>query len=148
MLWSCWRTSSNRSRQGNETCKSHRNPRRQPRGRWRASPSRPRRGAAPTPSPRASRGTAPGSGSGRGGVERGGGGGLGGEARRRLLASACEGLADASPETILDRTLRDLYDGVPMEEVRKSAILAARALIEKDPAYSYVTARLLLPTIP
>src|SRR6185295_12256150 len=39
---------------------------------------------------------------------------------------------------------RDLYDGVPMEEVRKSAVLAARALIEKDPAYSYITARLLL----
>ena len=34
-----------------------------------------------------------------------------------------------------------------MEEVRKSAVLAARALIEKDPAYSYVTARLLLDTI-
>ena len=34
-----------------------------------------------------------------------------------------------------------------MEEVRKSAVLAARALIEKDPAYSYVTARLLLHTI-
>jgi ribonucleoside-diphosphate reductase alpha chain len=31
--------------------------------------------------------------------------------------------------------------------VRKSAILAARALIEKEPAYSYVTARLLLNTI-
>ncbi len=31
--------------------------------------------------------------------------------------------------------------------MRKSAILAARALIEKDPAYGYVTARLLLNTI-
>jgi len=31
--------------------------------------------------------------------------------------------------------------------VRKSAVLAARALIEKDPAYSYVTARLLLNII-
>src|SRR5437764_95481 len=50
----------------------------------------------------------------------------------------------AMPEAILDATLRDLYDGVPMEEVRKSAVLAARSLIEKDPAYSYVTARLLL----
>jgi ribonucleoside-diphosphate reductase alpha chain len=29
---------------------------------------------------------------------------------------------------------RDLYDGVPMEEVRKSLILAARGLIEQDPA--------------
>jgi ribonucleoside-diphosphate reductase alpha chain len=65
----------------------------------------------------------------------------------RLVESACEGLADASPEPILEATLRDLYDGVPMEEVRKSAVLAARALIEKEPAYGYVTARLLLNTI-
>jgi ribonucleoside-diphosphate reductase alpha chain len=66
---------------------------------------------------------------------------------QRLVESACEGLADARPQPILEATLRDLYDGVPMAEVRKSAVLAARALIEKDPAYSYVTARLLLDTI-
>jgi ribonucleoside-diphosphate reductase alpha chain len=41
-----------------------------------------------------------------------------------------------SPEPILAETRRNLYDGVPIEEVRKSAILSARALIEKDPAYS------------
>ncbi|MBM3367277.1 MAG: ribonucleoside-diphosphate reductase subunit alpha, partial [Betaproteobacteria bacterium] len=63
-----------------------------------------------------------------------------------LLAGACEGLA-AKPAPIREALLRDLYDGVPMDEVRKSAILAARALIEKEPAYSYVTARLLLNTI-
>jgi ribonucleoside-diphosphate reductase alpha chain len=64
-----------------------------------------------------------------------------------LIEAACEGLADASPEPILEATLRDLYDGVPMDEVRRSAVLAARALIEKEPAYGYVTARLLLNTI-
>ncbi len=69
------------------------------------------------------------------------------EALQRLVAAACEGLADPRPEAILDTTLRDLYDGVPLDEVRKSAVMAARALIEKDPAYSYVTARLLLNTI-
>src|SRR6267378_2446878 len=69
------------------------------------------------------------------------------EALRRLVVAACEGLADALSEPILEATLRDLYDGVPMDEVRKSAVLAARALIEKDPAYSYVTARLLLDII-
>ena len=70
------------------------------------------------------------------------------EALTRLLHSACVGLEGvASPQAILEATLRDLYDGVPMDEVRKSAILAARALLEKDPAYSYVTARLLLNTI-
>ncbi|MGH8736455.1 MAG: ribonucleoside-diphosphate reductase subunit alpha [Burkholderiales bacterium] len=69
-------------------------------------------------------------------------------ALERLVASACAGLeSSATPGAILEATLRDLYDGVPMEEVRKSAIMAARALIEKDPAYSYVTARLLLNTI-
>src|SRR2546427_4520819 len=65
-------------------------------------------------------------------------------ALRALVQAACEGLAETAPEAILEATLRDLYDGVPMEEVRKSAVLAARALIEKDPAYSYVTSRLLL----
>jgi ribonucleoside-diphosphate reductase alpha chain len=66
------------------------------------------------------------------------------DALTHLVTAACEGLADASPQAILEATLRDLYDGVPMDEVRKSAVMAARALIEKDPAYSYVTARLLL----
>jgi ribonucleoside-diphosphate reductase alpha chain len=69
------------------------------------------------------------------------------DALARLVAAACEGLPDAKADAILDTTLRDLYDGVPLDEVRKSAILAARALIEKDPAYGYVTARLLLNTI-
>ncbi len=65
-----------------------------------------------------------------------------------LIASACENLgADVEPKLILDATLRDLYDGVPLEEVHKCAILAARMLIERDPDYSYVTARLLLHTI-
>src|SRR4029079_1170381 len=65
-----------------------------------------------------------------------------------VLAAACAGLEPAaSPAAIRESTLHDLYDGVPMDEVRKSSILAARALIEKDPAYSYATARLLLHTI-
>jgi ribonucleoside-diphosphate reductase alpha chain len=65
-----------------------------------------------------------------------------------LIEASCEGLGDqVSAKPILDAILRDLYDGVRMEEVRKSTILAARSLIEKDPAYSQVTARLLLNTI-
>jgi ribonucleoside-diphosphate reductase alpha chain len=65
-----------------------------------------------------------------------------------LVRSACEGLSEyVTPESILSETFKNLYDGVPLEEVHKSAILAARALLEKDPAYSYVTARLLLHTM-
>ena len=65
-----------------------------------------------------------------------------------LIHSSCEGLGDdVKPEVILEQTLRDLYEGVPQDEVFKSAILAARSLLEKDPAYTKVTARLLLHTI-
>jgi ribonucleoside-diphosphate reductase alpha chain len=65
-----------------------------------------------------------------------------------LIESACVDLGSTvSPALILQGTLKDLYDGVPMEEVRKCVILAARQLIEKDPGYSYVTARLLLNSI-
>ncbi|MGD9943113.1 MAG: ribonucleoside-diphosphate reductase subunit alpha [Burkholderiaceae bacterium] len=67
---------------------------------------------------------------------------------RALIASACAGLGDVvSVDAVLGETIKNLYDGVPLEEVHKSAILSARALIEKDPAYSQVTARLLLHTI-
>ena len=65
-----------------------------------------------------------------------------------LVHEACEGLGRAvDPEKILQATLKDLYEGVPVEEVRKSLILSSRSMIEKDPAYSYVTARLLLNTL-
>ena len=65
-----------------------------------------------------------------------------------LVETACKDLGDGvSAKAILDETMRNLYHGVPLDEVYKSAILAARALIEKDPAYSQVTARLLLHTV-
>jgi ribonucleoside-diphosphate reductase alpha chain len=64
-----------------------------------------------------------------------------------LVQASCEGLAGVESERILKATLKDLYDGVPMDEVRKCVVLAARTLIEKDPAYSFVTARLLLDSI-
>src|SRR5687768_7089908 len=65
-----------------------------------------------------------------------------------LIESACAGLgADVKPDPIMAETMRNLYDGVPMDEVYKASILAARTLIEKDPDYTYATARLLLHTI-
>ena len=70
------------------------------------------------------------------------------DALKRLIESACEGLsADVSSEPIVAETMRNLYDGVPIDEVYKASILAARTLIEKDPDYTFATARLLLHTI-
>jgi ribonucleoside-diphosphate reductase alpha chain len=65
-----------------------------------------------------------------------------------LVESACADLgADVKAEPILAETRRNLYDGVPIDEVYKASILAARTLIEKEPAYTRATARLLLHTI-
>jgi len=67
---------------------------------------------------------------------------------KSLMLNACAGLGkDVSAEPIVAETMRNLYDGVPMEEVYKASILASRTLIEKDPDYTYVTARLLMHTI-
>ncbi|MDD3883927.1 MAG: ribonucleoside-diphosphate reductase subunit alpha [Gallionella sp.] len=62
-----------------------------------------------------------------------------------IVSAACIGLGEAvDPAAVIALTTKDLYDGVPAREVRKCLILSARSLIEKEPAYNYVTARLLL----
>ena len=73
--------------------------------------------------------------------------GPGRAARRWSSRPAPAWAPTSSAEPILAETRRNLYDGVPMDEVYKAAILAARTLIEKDPAYTRATARLLLHTI-
>lgn len=64
-----------------------------------------------------------------------------------VIQAACEGLLEVNPKLILDEALKNLYDGVSEDEVFKSVILAARQLIESEPAYNSVTARLLMHTI-
>lgn len=67
---------------------------------------------------------------------------------RNLINAACVNLNQlVDAEAILTETVKNLYHNVPVEELYKSAILAARAMMEKEPAYSQVTARLLLHTI-
>ena len=65
-----------------------------------------------------------------------------------IIEAACAGLGtDIQPQPIMAETLRNLYDGVPIDEVYKASVLAARTLIEKDPDYTYVAARLLFHTV-
>ncbi|VVE44817.1 ribonucleoside-diphosphate reductase subunit alpha [Pandoraea anhela] len=69
-------------------------------------------------------------------------------ALRGVVKAACENLGgEVSAEPILAETIKNLYDGVPLSQVYDSAILASRTLIEKEPAYSQVTARILMHTI-
>jgi ribonucleoside-diphosphate reductase alpha chain len=65
----------------------------------------------------------------------------------RRATAACVALTDADPALVVDHALGNLYDGVPAAEVDKALILAARTLIERDPAYSRVAARLHLQAL-
>jgi ribonucleoside-diphosphate reductase alpha chain len=65
-----------------------------------------------------------------------------------MVTEACVNLGDAvQPSVIVDQAMRDLYDGMPFDEVRRALILSARSLIEREPAYNYVTARLQLDLV-
>ncbi len=67
------------------------------------------------------------------------------EARmHRLSAEACVGLTGVDGEEVVVAAVRDLYDGIPEAELSQALTLAARARIEKEPNYTYVSARLLL----
>lgn len=61
-----------------------------------------------------------------------------------VIQEACAGLSEVNADYILQDTLRNLFDGIPQHEVGKAMQLSARAMIETDPNYSYVAARLLL----
>jgi ribonucleoside-diphosphate reductase alpha chain len=67
---------------------------------------------------------------------------------RARIEHACkgyEGLVDS--EVVLQEALKNFYEGIKLEEIDQANIMAARAKIEKDPAYSYVAAKLLLDII-
>jgi ribonucleoside-diphosphate reductase alpha chain len=65
-----------------------------------------------------------------------------------MVSDACLDLgAEVSPKVVVEQAVRDLYDGISFNDVRLALILSARSLIEREPAYNYVTARLLLDSI-
>ncbi|MBX3708842.1 MAG: ribonucleoside-diphosphate reductase subunit alpha [Gammaproteobacteria bacterium] len=63
---------------------------------------------------------------------------------QKQIQTACTGLASVSPEHIIEDVKRNLFDKVPAREVNKALVMSARTLIEKEPNYTYVAARLLL----
>ncbi|MEQ6916440.1 ribonucleoside-diphosphate reductase subunit alpha [Halomonas aquatica] len=60
-----------------------------------------------------------------------------------LVSDACEGLANVDAQKIVEDSLKNLYDGVTVDGVSQALMMTARTLVEKDPDYTYVTARLL-----
>ena len=66
---------------------------------------------------------------------------------KTVIAEACDGLSDVDGALVLQETLKNLYDGVTQADVNAALIMSARTIVEKEPNYSYVTARLLLDDI-
>ncbi|MFD2191109.1 ribonucleoside-diphosphate reductase subunit alpha [Pistricoccus aurantiacus] len=60
-----------------------------------------------------------------------------------LVFDACEGLENVDARRIVEDSLKNLYDGVGLEGVATALMMTARTLVEKEPNYTYVTARLL-----
>jgi len=69
------------------------------------------------------------------------------ERLQTIVNEACIGLESVSADEILEETLKNLYDGVSYTEVNTSLVMTARTMVEQDPNYSYVTARLLSDNI-
>jgi len=63
---------------------------------------------------------------------------------RTVVSEACAGLSGTDVEEVVTAALRDLYDGISEAELSQALTLAARARIEKEPNYTYASARLLL----
>ena len=64
-----------------------------------------------------------------------------------LINDACEGLEEVSVKEVLDEALKNLYDGVSISDMRTSLVMSARTKVEKEPNYSFVTARILMDQI-
>ena len=66
---------------------------------------------------------------------------------KTIVEEACEGLLDVSSEEIIEEAKKNLYNGVNMADVRSSLVMTARTLVEKEPNYTFVTARILLDNL-
>lgn len=64
-----------------------------------------------------------------------------------IVAEACRDLADVNPEPVIKDALRNLYSQAKLDDVHKALIMSARALVETEPNYTYVSARLLLDSM-
>lgn len=64
-----------------------------------------------------------------------------------IVAEACRELDNVKAEPVIKDALRNLYNQAKLEDVHKALIMAARTLVEKEPNYTYVSARLLLDSL-
>jgi len=66
---------------------------------------------------------------------------------RTVINDACAGLNDVDAERLMTSAQKNLYNGIKQKDISTALIMAARPLIEEEPNYSYVSARLLLDSL-
>ena len=64
-----------------------------------------------------------------------------------MIADATEGLEAVDGQKVLADAMRGLFDGMSETDVCPAMVMSARTLIEQEPNYSYVAARLLLDSL-
>ena len=63
---------------------------------------------------------------------------------KTIVTEACSELSGVDAAAILTDVKRNLFDGVASNEVAKALVLSARTLVETEPNYTFVAARLVL----
>jgi len=61
-----------------------------------------------------------------------------------IVNEACAGLDGVDAVPVVTETRRNIYDGISQDELALAAVMAARTLVEQEPNYTFVSARLLL----
>ncbi|WP_022953680.1 ribonucleoside-diphosphate reductase subunit alpha [Leucothrix mucor] len=66
---------------------------------------------------------------------------------KKIINEAVSGLEGVSADVLMTDVTRNLFDGIKEKDVGSALVMSARVMIEKDPNYSQVAARLLMDTI-
>ncbi|HHF0572654.1 TPA: ribonucleoside-diphosphate reductase subunit alpha [Legionella anisa] len=69
------------------------------------------------------------------------------ERMNTIVQEACRNLEHVQAEPVIKDAMRNLYNQAKFADVHKALIMAARTLVEKEPNYTYVSARLLLDSL-
>lgn len=64
-----------------------------------------------------------------------------------IVTEACRDLDDVKPEPVIKDARRNLFNQAKLTDVHKALIMSARSLIETEPNYTYVSARLLMDSL-
>ncbi len=63
---------------------------------------------------------------------------------RFQIEACCQGIENVSVDVILKETVKNYFNGMTEEQITSASIMTAKAFLEKEPEYTFVSSRLLL----